>query len=818
MQAPLNQNLVRQYKAQWLPNINNHTNFHFDLNVDPREKMQALYELLQNFQVDAQWLTSLWFLQEVQKANGNTDDVKVQYFINGNTLNTFKHMIDNFNPNRNASLDYQDSGTNANVMRAKTKRVGMRFIRAQSRLLGGFWPYLNKTDIDLSIYGIYKEFDENNYKENCLVKALYEASKIQSLKPLSDDRLELLKNSMNMRLIPYKDLTQCAKLLQHNILLYVISDDLKTIRKYMFLPDQVIRNPSKENLAEFSYYNIILFQGHYMINEPISINVTQLKHWNSPKTKNIETNSVLYIGKVLKILLENDAFEPMTMDQLSVCYEYKPASFHHISNILQTKEDYLNMKLKIYEGKIKYVEIDPEYAFAQFDEKRYQLYFGNIVHRRSKALYLDNYPIKQADEILTNLFGYPLYLFTTIASYSEYILRYFIPCKPLDGGLQEFIRKCLHGGQYGMKPAGKYHLEDQPFVKIDLNSAYTSAMVNMKIPYNYPKTIKKEEFDINSEKVQFLQIKVTKVVPNEKFIVRSCIQEPGEYFISNIRLRCCIGACHEFEFEFIDGQEFEIEMNDENEKPSFIMPDVKCTLKDDKRNIYEVEILKWEMKQINPNFADLLRTLYNCRFQFKECSSIFKNILNSIYGKSVALKENTKKKVVPKENVEEFELDNFDLIFSSSKVKYSKKYVTYEMIRPIVYKKTKPQFGVLIVDYILERMFKIEKWCHDNDLDGPYLLCVDSFILPYNTFSRYCEEFNQKENSVELGEFKIENPLGRFDLIIVSKRNWLLYDAKIPWNQIYYRATNKVLKYCFNGRSNSDIINAFKIALKDISK
>ena len=79
------------------------------------------------------------------------------------------------------------------------------------------------------------------------------------------------------------------------------------------------------------------------------------------------------------------------------------------------------MKLKIYEGKIKYVEIDPEYAFAQFDEKRYQLYFGNIVHRRSKALYLDNYPIKQADEILTNLFGYPLYLFTTIASYSETI-------------------------------------------------------------------------------------------------------------------------------------------------------------------------------------------------------------------------------------------------------------------------------------------------------------------------------------------------------------------------------------------------------------
>ena len=47
-------------------------------------------------------------------------------------------------------------------------------------------------------------------------------------------------------------------------------------------------------------------------------------------------------------------------------------------------------------------------------------------------------------------------------------------------------------------------LEFEPFVKVDLNSAYTSAMVNMKIPYNYPTIIKKEDFNINSEKLQFL--------------------------------------------------------------------------------------------------------------------------------------------------------------------------------------------------------------------------------------------------------------------------------------------------------------------------
>ena len=92
------------------------------------------------------------------------------------------------------------------------------------------------------------------------------------------------------------------------------------------------------------------------------------------------------------------------------------------------------------------------------------------------------------------------------------------------------------------------------------------------------------------------------------------------------------------------------------------------------------------------------------------------------------------------------------MIFTRSKYKQSNnKGVSFDMIRTIEYKTTKPQFLVLIVGYIVERMLTIEKWCYENNLDAPYILCVDSFILPLSTFEKYCDEFKQKFTNVKLG-------------------------------------------------------------------
>jgi len=37
---------------------------------------------------------------------------------------------------------------------------------------GLFWKWYNKSDYDLERYGIYREFNKNNYKDNCFVYAL----------------------------------------------------------------------------------------------------------------------------------------------------------------------------------------------------------------------------------------------------------------------------------------------------------------------------------------------------------------------------------------------------------------------------------------------------------------------------------------------------------------------------------------------------------------------------------------------------------------------------------------------------------------------
>ena len=99
-------------------------------------------------------------------------------------------------------------------------------------------------------------------------------------------------------------------------------------------------------------------------------------------------------------------------------------------------------------------------------------------------------------------------------------MEYFVPCKLLIGPAQDFIQKCVHGGQYAIDEARRCDSEKlydpnseyrSDFVKIDLNSAYTSAMVNMPLPLGYPKYVSGNPIEILTDGICFLHINVTKV-------------------------------------------------------------------------------------------------------------------------------------------------------------------------------------------------------------------------------------------------------------------------------------------------------------------
>ena len=71
--------------------------------------------------------------------------------------------------------------------------------------VNGYFPYLNKSCLNLERYGIYKELKEENYSDNCLIHAL----KMSGL--MSEEELNTLRSMMNTRYIKNKHLKFIAE-------------------------------------------------------------------------------------------------------------------------------------------------------------------------------------------------------------------------------------------------------------------------------------------------------------------------------------------------------------------------------------------------------------------------------------------------------------------------------------------------------------------------------------------------------------------------------------------------------------------------------
>ena len=74
-----------------------------------------------------------------------------------------------------------DSGSDTEIIEAIMKFNKMTFEILPPKIGGykkgqsGFFPYTNKTPIDLSRYDIYDEVKSSNYKDNCFITALISA-------------------------------------------------------------------------------------------------------------------------------------------------------------------------------------------------------------------------------------------------------------------------------------------------------------------------------------------------------------------------------------------------------------------------------------------------------------------------------------------------------------------------------------------------------------------------------------------------------------------------------------------------------------------
>lgn len=177
---------------------------------------------------------------------------------------------------------------------------------------GAFFPYLNLTSFDLSSLGIYQKIDKNNYKDCCLIQSLCETD-------IPLEKIDLLRTIIFYDKVPKCKLQMVVNLLKINIKLYHYSYKEKrfNISNYLY------NNDKKNNCKT---YNLVLFKEHYFIDKKMDItsfsiiNYHKIKHINEfNKIYKITKNNYkksnkrgLMSKQVVKLMLENELFEPLT--------------------------------------------------------------------------------------------------------------------------------------------------------------------------------------------------------------------------------------------------------------------------------------------------------------------------------------------------------------------------------------------------------------------------------------------------------------------------------------------------------------------------
>ena len=130
------------------------------------------------------------------------------YFLNDHTINKLmKGLVD-----ENAIVQYKDHVSDAEWVEYfdSVKTLKLIIVKAKTDKTkpgGGFFKYYHTTKYDLRRFAVYKEDDDPDYAENCLVTALREGG-------LSDDKRQMVKLFVMNRITPKCKLKEvCEKLI-----------------------------------------------------------------------------------------------------------------------------------------------------------------------------------------------------------------------------------------------------------------------------------------------------------------------------------------------------------------------------------------------------------------------------------------------------------------------------------------------------------------------------------------------------------------------------------------------------------------------------
>ena len=247
-----------------------------------------------------------------------SDSGRIDYrHLNPNTINFLTALF-----NQDEFDQIADSGTVALSKLDDYKNITVEFVKKKDgkRVVAGFFPFLNKSEIDLKRYGIYSSTNDPELKESCL----YTAFKNSGL--FSTNELLMLKSFVKTRYIPQTEFKTISELLK-----------VKINVKYDNTHNDYGEDYSRQ-------INLCILYGHYMLDDDTKITENFITHYDEIQSDNRFKNhprkyllksfsenrysfskSGMKIRRLLNTMIETQLLVPMTASQISkLDWSFKP--------------------------------------------------------------------------------------------------------------------------------------------------------------------------------------------------------------------------------------------------------------------------------------------------------------------------------------------------------------------------------------------------------------------------------------------------------------------------------------------------------------
>jgi len=666
------------------------------------------------------------------------DDHELMMMINNNTLKAIARLILVLQGKlQDTTADFTDSEYAILMAFMRLKGFSLEWFKLQRPdKAGGYFPYYNTSDLNLSIFGIYHDASEVDYRDNCFITAAINSNLF------TPDEIDFIRSLIFTRYLPRDDLKQLAELLNVGIQISFYNPERKKIDKAVKYNQQAERQ-----------LRLLLRCGHYMLyhDELVPPNKYDVKNLNTLITRMIESNELQLIPdfsiaeKFLTYEYEYDTLEyPATSIKPIFVKEIKE-DFHLIlpslinddklisskcgsiplhqlfdklphktliylpalsENMIPIRSDY-NIIPTLYRKTIQQIKI-----YAKNNSKIITLrnfhsltsinYEGNDINEFTTI-------ISKVQQVLHDMFGINLNDYSTlpkIAFASAFKSGCFNGVYSVSGIIQSFTKRCIHGGL--VKTLHDHCFETSDVSCLDINSSYGTSMRD--IP-GLPKGKPKPFYNIvpPDSCYSFLQVNISNITEDK--LGRFTFLHEGINFIDSILLE---------------------------EIRKYITCDIEII------NGY------YYNEGFNPRIKQLSQKLYQLR-SIEGLNKFGKNLLSSLYGKSLQSSQNFKIKYIPGYELNNFIALNGNYIYQISKNNRTRIY-TVQMLKSINLNFNIPCFGVAVLSESRRRLNNIINYCNSNDIPI-YAIKTDSFVIPTKDIDKIT--VINKIGS-ELGDFKIE--------------------------------------------------------------